>query len=179
MRAIRIFLCAAAALMFAGIAAVGAAQQAPAGGALTAAQLRELAAKATTPADHAQLRDHFAIIAQQYEADAKRFSAKASFGGGNPNRRAGDYQAHWTRLRQTAAAMAKSARELVTFHEQLATGAPATRPAESAHVEHLEQGAGAPAVMSDAQFQQLLATAQTAADHTKLKEYFTSIAARY
>ena len=72
--------------------------------------------------------------------------------------------------------MAKTARELATFHDKLAAGAPATRPADPSHLEH---GTGAPTVMSDAQLQQLITNARTPADHGKLVEYFTSLATKY
>lgn len=157
------------------VAMVAAAQQTPSG-LLTAAQVRELAAKASTPAEHAQLRNHFTALAEQYEADAKRHATMAKLPG-NPNRRSGgDYATHWTRLSESVGAMAKSARELATFHGQLATGQPATRPADPAHLEH---GAGAPTVMSDAQLQQLVTSARTPADHGKLVEYFTSLVTKY
>ena len=178
MRTIGIRVLAAGFLAFAAVAAATAAQE-PAAGLLTRTQVRELAAKASTPAEHSQLRDHFATLAAGYDADAKRFAAKAPLAG-NPNRRSGvDYQMHWTRLGQTAAEMAKSARELATFHGTLATGAPATRPADSAHVEHLEGGAGAPTVMTDAQLQRLIASARTPGEHGKLVEYFNSLVTKY
>ena len=178
MKAIHIRVLAAGVLAFSAIAAAQAAQDAKPG-LLTTAQVRELATKASGPSEHAQLRDHFAALAERYEADAKRFSAKAPLAG-NPNRRSGvDYQMHWTRLGQTAAEMAKSARELAAFHGKLATGSSATRPADSAHIEHLEHGAGAPAVMSDAQLRQLIASARTPTEHGKLAEYFTSLVTTY
>ena len=178
MTTIRIGVLAAGVLTFAAIAAVGAAQEAP-HGLLTASQVRELATKASSPAEHSQLRDHFATLTGRYEADAKRFTATAP-PAGNPNRRSGvDYQMHWRRLGQTAADMARSARELAAFHGTLATGAPATRPADSAHVEHLEGGAGAPTVMSDAQLRQLVASARTPAEHGTLVEYFNSLVSKY
>ena len=178
MTTIRIRVLAAGVLTFAAIAAAGAAQEAVPG-LLTASQVRGLATTASSPAEHAQLRDHFATLAGRYEADAKRFAGKAPLAG-NPNRRSGaDYQMHWTRLGQTAAEMARSACELATFHGTLATGAPATRPADSAHLEHLEGGAGAPTVISDAQLQQLMASARTPAEHGTLVEYFNSLVTKY
>lgn len=83
---------------------------------------------------------------------------------------------HHTRLSEAVGEMAKSARELAAFHGQLAAGAPATRPADPSR---LEQGTGAPTVMSDAQLQQLVTSARTPADHGKLVEYFTSLATKY
>ena len=178
MTTIRTRILATAVLLLVGIAVASAAQQ-PATGVLTQTQVRDLAAKAATPAEHAQLRDHFATLATRYEADAKRFAAKAPLAG-NPNRRSGvDYQRHWTQLGQTAAEMAKSARELAAFHDKLATGAPATSPADSAHVGHLEAGAGAPRKLTDAQLQKLAASARTPSEHGALVEYFNSLAADY
>ena len=178
MRAILTRVVAAGLLAAGAVAAAGAAQQ-PAPSVLTRTQVRDLAAKAATPAEHGQLRDHFATLATRYEADAKRFAAKAPLAA-NPNRRSGvDYQRHWTQLGQTAAEMAKSARELAAFHDKLATGAPATRPADSAHVDHLEAGVGAPRKLTDAQLQKLAASARTPSEHGSLVEYFNSLAADY
>lgn len=154
----------------------GAAQQPGPSDLLTASQVRELAAKASMPAEHAQLRSHFMTLAERYEADTKRYAAMAKLPG-NPNRPSGSgYAMHWTRLSESVAAMAKDARELATFHGQLATGAPATRPADQSR---LERGTGAPATMSDAQLQQLVTNARTPADHGKLVEYFTSLVTLY
>ena len=167
---------AAGILALAAVAAAGAAQQPGTPDLLTAAQVRELAAKASMPAEHAQLRNHFTALAERYEADAKRHAAMAKLPG-NPNRPSGSgYAMHWTRLRESVGAMAKSARELATFHGKLAAGAPATRPADPSHLEH---GTGAPTVMSDAQLQQLVTNARTPADHGRLVEYFTSLVTAY
>lgn len=161
-----------------GIALTGmaAAQQPSSQGLLTGAQVRDLAAKASTAAEHAQLRNHFTVLAERYEAEAKRHGTMAKLPG-NPNRRSGgDYATHWRRLSESVGAMAKSARELADFHGKLATGQPATRPADPAHLEH---GTGAPTVLSDAQLQQLVTGARTPGDHGKLVEYFNSLAAKY
>ena len=177
MRAVIVQALAAGALA-AAITAPAAAQPKDSSALLTAAQVRAVATKASTPAEHAQLRDHFLALAEQYDADARRFSTKGL--AGNPNRRSGiDYDAQWKRLGETAADMAKSARELAGFHGQLASGAPATHPGDSAHVAHLERGAGAPTVLSDAALQKLVASARTPSDHAMLAEYFTGVAAKY
>ena len=163
-------------LALAAIAAAGAAQQQTSANLLTATQVRELVAKASTPAEHAQLRNHFTALAERYEADAKRHAALAKLPG-NPTRQATSGSAmHHTRLSETVGEMAKSARELATFHGQLATGAPAMHPGDPSN---LEQGAGAATVMSDAQLQQLISTARTPSDHGKLVEYFTTLATKY
>ena len=105
MTTIRIRVLAAGVLTFAAVAVAGAAQQA-APGVLTATQVRELATKASSPAEHSQMRDHFTALAARYEADAKRFAGTVPLAG-NPNRRSGvDYQMHWRRLAETAAEMA-------------------------------------------------------------------------
>lgn len=172
----RIRTLAAGIFAFAAAGAIAAAQQTGSADLLTATQVRELAAKASTPAEHAQLRNHFTALAERYDADAKRHAALAKLPG-NPNRQVGSgYAMHHTRLSQAAGDMAKSARELTTFHGQLAAGAPATRPADPSR---LEQGAGAPTVMSDAQLQQLITNARTPTDHGKLAEYFTTLATKY
>jgi hypothetical protein len=175
MRTIHIRSLAVAGLVFAAVAASAA--QKPESGVLTAPQVRELVSKAQTPAEHSQLRDHFAALAERYQSDADRFSVKASLPG--PPRASTGFRAHWIKLGETAAAMAKTSRELAAFHGQLATGAPATRPADSAHVGHLERGAGAADVLSTAQLQKLIADARTPADHGKIAEYFNSVAAKY
>lgn len=160
-----------------GIALTGmaAAQQPSSQGLLTGAQVRDLAAKASTPAEHAQLRDHFTTLAARYEADAKRHAALSKLPG-SPRQIVNAYATHHTRLLQAVSDTAKSARELADFHGKLATGQPATRPADPAHLEH---GTGAPTVLSDAQLQQLVTGARTPGDHGKLVEYFNSLAAKY
>ena len=143
---------------------------------LSKSQVRDLAANASTPAQHVQLRDHFASLADRYEAEAKRHATMAAVNAGNPNRRIGAGSDHWRRLSESVAAMAKDARELAAFHEQLASGEPAIRPTDSSHLEH---GTGAPTKMSDADLQRLVASAQTPSDHGKLQEYFLSLVAEY
>lgn len=175
MRAIQVRTVAALGLALAVVATTGAAQQAGNSALLTATQVRDLAAKASTPAEHAQLRDHFTALAEKYEADAKRHAALAKLPG-SPRQIVNAYATHHTRLLEAVTDTAKSARELATFHGQLASGAPATRPADPAHLEH---GAGAPTTLSDAQLQQLVANAKTPADHAGLAEYFTSLVTKY
>ena len=176
MTANRSRILAASFVAVATLGAAASAQQAAPSGLLSATQVRDLAAKASTPAEHVQLRGHFTALAEQYEAEAKRHAAMAKLPG-NPNRPSGSgYAAHWTRLSESVAAMAKSARELATFHGELAKGQAATRPADPSHLEH---GTGAPTTMSDAQLQQLVTSARTPADHGKLVEYFTGLATKY
>ena len=156
-------------------AATAAGQSTAPSGLLNKARVQELAKNATTPAEHQQLRDHFIAIAERYEADAKRHASMPAVLG-NPNRTSADTGVHWKRLSEAETAVAKSARELAMFHGQLAAGVAATKPADPAHLEH---GTGAPVTLSDTQLRQLVASAQTPADHARLREYFESLVTMY
>ena len=143
---------------------------------LAKTQVRDLAAKADTPAQHMELRNHFATLADRYEAEAKRYAVLAKAYIGNPNRPNPSATNHWNKLSDSVAAMAKDARELATYHGKLAEGVAATHPTDASHLEH---GTGAPTKMTDAQLQKLVASARTPSEHGQLREYFTSLVTEY
>ena len=94
---------------------------------LTAKQMEALVAKAATPAEHAQLRQHYLDMVAIYTADADAHVAMAKAYGrnpGNPNRPAfGNPAIHIDRIAQRARDAAATARELATYHERLSAGA--------------------------------------------------------
>jgi hypothetical protein len=83
--------------------------------------------------------------------------------------------AHCTRLAELNTQSATTARELVTYHQTLAAGAPATPPPDAAR---FHAGAGAPAP-SEPEITALAAQASTPAEHRVLEEYFLTLAKRY
>jgi hypothetical protein len=164
-------------LAFLAFAAGAAAQEKSSTAVLSRTELRELVVAADTPAEHAQLRNHFAALADRYAEDAKRHATMATAYGGNPNRFSGsDMAGHCKRLGNLATDLSKSARDLAAHHDSLAAGAPSTAPADP---HRLHEGTGAPIVMSDAKLRSLVAEASSPAEHGKLQEYFTTLAAKY
>lgn len=142
---------------------------------LNALEVRKLVASAD-PGDNARLSAHFAALAERYMAEAKRHTAMAGAFGGNPNRRSGATSStHCKRLAQLNTESAATVRELATYHERLAAGAPSTAPRGGAP---FEGGAGAPAP-SDRDLSALAAKASTPADHRGLEEYFLTAAKQY
>lgn len=142
---------------------------------LSAKQMEALVAKASTPAEHAQLRQHYLDMVAIYTADADAHVAMAKAyrrNPGNLNRPAfGDPAVHIDRIAQRARDAAATARELATYHERLSAGAskseiktPITHPVmPMAVVEVVE----------------LIVTAKTPAGHGKLSKQFAAEAARY
>jgi hypothetical protein len=164
-------LAALAFVMFGGNAA--AQDKAPA--LLNALEVRQLVAHAE-PSDHARLTGHFTALAERYTAEAKRHTSMAQDTIGNPSRNlTSGLSSHCKRLAELNTESATAARELATYHQKLAAGAPATAPTTGAR---LEGGAGAPAP-TDQQLSALAAKASTPADHRSLEEYFVALAKRY
>ena len=142
---------------------------------LTAKQMEALVAKAATPAEHAQLRQHYLDMVAIYTADADAHVAMAKAyrrSPGNPTRPAfGNPAIHIDRIAQRARDAAATARELATYHERLSAGAsksevnpPITHPVmPMAVVEVVE----------------LIVTAKTPAEHGKLSKQFAAESARY
>ena len=142
---------------------------------LSAKQMEALVAKASTPTDHARLRQHYLNMVAIYTADADAHveMAKASRRSrGNPNMAAfADPAAQMDRIAQRARDAAATARELATYHQRLSVGAskaevkaPSTHPAmPMAQVEVVE----------------LIVTAKTPAEHRKLGQQFAAEAAIY
>ena len=150
--------------------------QSPSASMLTAAQVRELVARAE-PADHARLRAHFEALSARYEADAKRHSNVGRAFTANPNRRsAANPTRHHERLAELATQEAATTRELATHHGQLAVGVPSVAPPDS---ERFDRGEGALALLPEAQLIALAGKANTPAEHGALQEHYLALAAQY
>ena len=110
-------------------AATAGAQNNTASDVLTAAQLKELAATAKTPADHMKLSRHFAALTVRYDVEAINHDGVAEAHRKAPNasesKRPGapDTALHCERLAQLARESAKESRALATAHERMAAGA--------------------------------------------------------
>jgi hypothetical protein len=83
-------------------------------------ELRALAARARTPADHRALGEYFLTIAQRHTAEAEAHTWMAQAYRGNANRRGGDPAAHCDRLVKLSREAAEEARAAATEHTQLA-----------------------------------------------------------
>lgn len=158
-------------LIFAGSAA--AQDKSPA--LLNALEVRQLVASAS-PADNQRLSGHFAALGDRYTAEAKRHVSMEQSFVANPSRSLGSgMSAHCKRLAELNTQSATAARELATYHQKLAAGAPATPPASGAG---FEAGAGAPAP-TDQELNALAAKASTPANHRDLETYFLTLEKRY
>jgi hypothetical protein len=154
-------------------ATAAAAQDRPA--LLTSVEVKELVASGQ-PDDHARLRDHFAALADKYEADAQRHRAIGKSLIGNPNHPpAVAPGARYARLAESETAAAMTVRELSAHHGSLAAGQVSQAPANSARFEN---GEGAPAP-NEGQLRELSAGARTASEHRALEEYFSELAQKY
>jgi hypothetical protein len=135
-------------------------------------EVKQLVA-ANTPEANASLAKHFTALAEAYTADAAQHRAMARAYVGNPNHSLGNnVSAHCTKLAELATESATAAREMATYHEQLAAGVTATVPKGAAA---FHAGAGAPAPTQE-QLHQLASAARTPADHRALEEYFLTLA---
>lgn len=131
--------------------------------------------KASTPAEHAQLRRHYLDMVAIYTADADAHVAMAKAARRNPgnaNRPAiADPAAQMDRIAQRAREAAATARELATYHEGLSAGAPKSEARTP--TPH-------PAMpMAQVDVVELIVTAKTPAEHGKLSKQFAAEAARY
>lgn len=151
-----------------------AAQEAP-GAVLNAFEVQELVARAE-PADHARLSAHFAALADRYTAEAKRHLSMSQSFVGNPSRNLGTgMSTHCKRLAELNTQSATTVRELVAYHDKLASGTPASIPGGATRF-HAGAGAREP---NDQDLNALAARASTPAEHRALQEYFTTLARRY
>jgi hypothetical protein len=129
-----------------------------------------------TPAANATLAKHFAALADKYaaEAAAHRVMANAySAYSGNPNHLMGDGTGiYFRKLAELATDSAKIAREMVTYHTDLVTGASPEPPKGAAA---FDAGKGAPAP-TPKELKRLAAAAHTPSDHRALAEYFLTLA---
>ncbi|MEQ1910033.1 MAG: hypothetical protein ABMA15_14490 [Vicinamibacterales bacterium] len=154
----------------------GASAQTTSPAVLNSLELQELIKRAE-PADHARLEVHFAVLAEQYAADAKRHSAMAQAFIASPIRRTAANSAadHCKRLEQLNLQSAGTLRELAAHHEGLAAGKGSPVPRGAAR---FEAGAGATAPNAE-ELAALAAKASLPADHRALQEYFLTLAKRY
>ena len=142
---------------------------------LTKLEVQELV-KRGEPAQQARLAAHFAALADDYAAAAKRYLAMGQNFGSNPNRTLGSgMSAHCKRLSELNTQSATTARELAAYHAKLAAGETATVPAGSAR---FESGAGA-AEPTAKELNALAAKARTPSEHGALEEYFLMLSNRY
>jgi len=163
-----------AAVALAVVAGSAGAQEKP-GRLLSTLEVRELVARAE-PADHTRLAEHFTALADRYTTDANKHLSMSKSFVGNPNRNVGSgMSVHCRRLAELNTQEATTVRELATFHEKLAAGAPASPPRDSAR---FEGGTGAPAP-TEKELNALAAKAGTPAEHRALEEYFRTLAKRY
>jgi len=154
----------------------GAAAQTTRSAVLNSLEVQELVKRAQ-PADHARLGAHFAELAEQYAADAKKHTAMAHAFIASPTRRTAAHSAadHCKRLAELNTQSAATLRELAAHHEGLAAGKTSAVPRGAAR---FEGGAGAPAPTAE-ELSALAAKATTPADHRGLEEYFQTLAKRY
>lgn len=143
---------------------------------LTSLELQELIKRAE-PADHARLEVHFAALAEQSAADAKRHSAMAQAFVASPIRRTAANSAadHCRRLERLNLQAAATLRELAAHHKGLTAGTVSAVPRGAAR---FEGGAGAAAPTTD-ELTALAAKASTPTDHRALQDYFLTLAKRY
>jgi hypothetical protein len=128
---------------------------------------------AGTPEANATLAKHFAALADKYTVEAATHTAMASAYTGNPNHSlGGSMGTHCKKLADLATASANTAREMVTYYNNLAAGAAAEAPKGAAA---FNAGAGAPAPTTE-EMKRLAASAHTPADHRALVEYFLTLA---
>jgi hypothetical protein len=168
---VRSFALAAAAF----IAAAGAAVAEENSRLLNSLEVRQLVARAE-PGDNARLSVHFAALADQFSAEAKRHTSMSTSFAGNPSRNLGTgMSAHCHQLANLNSQSANTARELSTYHGKLAEGTPAIPPRDAAK---LHAGAGAPEP-TDKELTAMAAKAGTPAEHKALEEYFLTLAKRY
>ena len=129
------------------------------------------------PGDNAKLAAHFAALADDYDADARRHNAMAGAFIAAPTQRVTANRAsdHCKRLARLNTESAKTLRELAAHHQKLATGVASTAPTGGTR---FQTGTGAPEP-TDAELTALAAKASTPADHHALAEYFATAAKRY
>jgi hypothetical protein len=126
-----------------------------------------------TPAANATLSKHFAALADKYAAEAAAHRVMANAYSGNPNHPFGSGMGiHCRKLAELATDSEKTAREMVTYHTDLAAGASPEPPKGAAA---FDAGKGAPAPTPE-ELKRLAASAHTPSDHRALEEYFLTLA---
>jgi hypothetical protein len=142
---------------------------------LNTLEVQQLVARGE-PGDHTRLSAHFIALGDRYAAEAKRHISMSQSFVGNPSRNLGTGMSeHCKRLADLNMQSATTVRELATYHDTLASGAPATPPRGGAR---FESGAGAPEP-TEKELNALAAKASTPAEHRALEEYFLTLAKRY
>jgi hypothetical protein len=156
--------------------AAGVSAQTTSSAVLNSLEVQELIKRAD-PADHARLEVHFAVLAEQHAAEAKRHNALAQAFIASPIRRTAANSAadHCKRLERLNLQSAATLRQLAAYHEGQGAGKASPKPRGAAR---FEGGAGAPAPTTE-ELTALAAKASTPADHNALQEYFLTLAKRY
>lgn len=143
---------------------------------LTASEVQQLVSRAE-PADHARLRSHFAALADQDAADAKRHHAMQQAYAGNTKLAhiASSMSAHCKRLADLSLESAATLRELSAEHGKLAAGV----ASEAARAGVPDSKNVATPSSSEKELIDLAAGGSSAADHRRLEQYFSTLATRY
>lgn len=144
-------------------------------------KMEEFVAKASTPAEHAQLSKHFKDMAAKYRADADVHAAMAASYRRNPGppRGGGDPGAHCDLLARRTRAAADTAAEIAKLHEGMKTEAPNASAASVTHASMPMAEPRFPDLLPAKQALALLATAKTPADHARLGKHFAAESASY
>lgn len=153
--------------------AIGASAQ-PAPPLLNVLEVRRLVASETA-SDATRLSAHFSALAYQFARDAKRHRRMPNTLGGNPNHQLPSQAAHCRVLADRDDDSAAVLREVAAHYERVASGFASTLPASAIQ---FQQGFGAP-MPTKQEVQTLASTANTAADHEALRDYFRSLEKRY
>jgi len=142
---------------------------------LNTVEVRQLVSRGA-PADNARLSAHFTAVADRFAAEARRHIAMSQSFAGNPSKGfGGGMSVHCKALASLNTQSEKTARELASYHSNLAGGIAATPPVGGTE---LQAGAGAPEP-TEKELTALAAKATTAAEHHALEEYFQMLAKRY
>lgn len=157
-------------LMTAGVATA----QVPPSAVLNSFEVQRLVPSAE-PIDHARLSAHFAALADQHAAEARRHTAMGRALTGNANRRIVPMSEHCTRLAAWNTQSAATLRQLANHHNDLAGGT--TSPVPSG-TTLFEAGAGAPAP-TERELDVLAIRAIRPTEHAALQEYFEILAKHY
>jgi len=141
-------------------------------GVLNSLEVKRLVTEGT-PAANAALAKHFGALADKYATEATAHTAMASAYSGNPNHSfGGGMSVHCKKLAELATDSAKTAREMVTYHTNLAAGAAPEAPKGAAT---FDAGKGARAPTSE-DVKRLATAAHTPSAHHALEWYFVTLA---
>jgi hypothetical protein len=155
------------------VAASLAAQERPSA-VLSAPEVSQLISRAQ-PADHARVGAHFAALADQEAADAKRHTSMQQAYAGSTKAMAVNMSSHCKALASRSLESAANLREIAAYHRATAGGAVADAPRSAAQVAPTP-GARVP---TEAELIKLASGAETAADHRALGTSVASLATRH